>query len=28
MINDHALMIHYERYNQQVNTQICTLTVL
>jgi hypothetical protein len=28
MIHDHALMIHYEKYDQQVHTQICKFTVL
>ena len=23
MIHDHALMVHYEKYNQQVHIQIC-----
>ena len=28
MIHDHALMIHYEKYDQQVHIQMCKLTVL
>jgi hypothetical protein len=28
MIHDHALMIHYEKYDQQVITQIRKFTVL
>jgi len=28
MIHDHVLMIHYEKYKQQVHMQVCTLIVL
>jgi hypothetical protein len=28
MIRDHALMIHYEKQNQQVHTQICKFIIL
>jgi len=28
MIHDHALMIHYKKYDQHVHTQVCKFTVL
>ena len=28
MIHDHALLIHYEKYGQQVHLQICKFTYI
>lgn len=28
MVHDHAMMIHYEKQNQQVHKQTCIFTVL